>query len=52
MTTAEVAEMTGIIAELEARLAAEREKSAYWEQLAEMLRLRARALSDEVELLK
>jgi hypothetical protein len=49
MTEMEVAEMTGIIADLEARLAAEREKAAYWQQLAETFRLRAQSLAEEVE---
>jgi hypothetical protein len=52
MTEMEVAEMTRIIADLEARLAAEREKAAYWQQLAETFRLRAQSLAEELEAVK
>jgi len=49
MTIATVDEQAAIIADLEARLAAEREKAAYWQELAETFRLRAQSLAEEVE---
>ena len=52
MTVATIDEQAAIIADLEARLAAEREKAAYWQELAETFRLRAQSLAEEVELLK
>ncbi len=40
------------VCELEAMLVEERKNVAYWKEIAEMMRLRAQALSEEVELLK
>ena len=49
MTTATVDEMTTKIAELEARLERQTKKAAYWEDLAETLRLRAQSLAHELD---
>jgi hypothetical protein len=48
----EVAEMTGVIAELEARLAAEQKKSRYWQEHAEIMQMRAQSLAQELDLIK
>jgi hypothetical protein len=48
----EVAEMTGVIAELEARLVAEQKKSKYWQEHAEMMQMRAQSLAQELDLIK
>lgn len=52
MTTAEVAEMTAKIHKLEYQVLCEQANVKYWKDVAEMMRLRAQALSEEVELLK
>jgi hypothetical protein len=52
MTETEAAEMTGIVAELEARLAAEQKKSKYWQDHAEMMQMRAQSLAHELDLIK
>ena len=52
MTEMEVAEMTGVIAELEARLAAEQKKSRYWQEHAEIMQMRAQSLAQELDLIK
>jgi len=52
MTETEVAEMTGIVAELEARLAAEQKKSKYWQEHAEMMQMRAQSLAHELDELR
>lgn len=49
MTIATVDEMATKIAELEAKLAAEREKSAYWREFGETMRLRAQSLAQELD---
>jgi len=52
MTIATVDEQAAIIADLDARLAAEREKAAYWQELAETFRLRAQSLAHELDQLR
>lgn len=52
MTGTETDQMATKVCELEAKLAEEQKNVAYWKEVAEMLRLRAQALSEEVELLK
>ena len=47
-----VKELEAKVADLESRLAFEKKKSAYWESLVEDLRMRARALSEELDLCK
>jgi len=49
MTIAEVDEQAAKIAELESQLERQTKKAAYWQELAETLRLRAQSLAHELD---
>ena len=52
VTGTEADQMATKVCELEAMLAEERKNVEYWKEIAEMMRLRARSLAEELDFIK